>query len=155
MVALGGAGPLHACAVADDLGITRILVPQHPGLFCALGLLEADLHTDDILAVLQSTGTIDHAALQRWFEESEERARVSLIEQGVQPQTVAFRRQYDARYRGQSFELTIDHGDWWYNLRPSNTEPLLRLNVEAKTPELCAAHVADVQELIATYADAT
>src|ERR1019366_4086898 len=31
--------------------------------------------------------------------------------------------------------LTVDHGDWWYNLRPSNTEPLLRLNVEAKTPE--------------------
>ena len=41
--------------------------------------------------------------------------------------------------------LTVDHGDWWYNLRPSNTEPLLRLNVEAKTPQLCAEHVADVQ----------
>jgi phosphomannomutase len=47
--------------------------------------------------------------------------------------------------------LTVDHGEWWYNLRPSNTEPLLRLNVEAKTPPLCAAHVADVQELIAIY----
>ena len=50
--------------------------------------------------------------------------------------------------------LTVDHGEWWYNLRPSNTEPLLRLNVEAKTPELCAAHVAEVQELIATYGKA-
>jgi phosphomannomutase len=50
--------------------------------------------------------------------------------------------------------LTVDHGDWWYNLRPSNTEPLLRLNVEAKTPERCAAHVADVEQLIATYAGA-
>ncbi|MGC9992073.1 MAG: hydantoinase/oxoprolinase family protein [Candidatus Cybelea sp.] len=110
MVAFGGAGPLHACAVADELGITRIVVPQHPGLFCAHGLLEADLHTGDILAVLQSTGKMDHAALQRWFEECEERAVVSLIEQGVQPQTIAFRRQYDARYRGQSFELTVDHG---------------------------------------------
>jgi phosphomannomutase len=48
--------------------------------------------------------------------------------------------------------LTVDHGDWWYNVRPSNTEPLLRLNVEAKTPELCAAHVADVRDLIAVYA---
>lgn len=47
--------------------------------------------------------------------------------------------------------LTVDHGEWWYNLRPSNTEPLLRLNVEARTPPLCAAHVADVQELIAIY----
>jgi phosphomannomutase len=50
--------------------------------------------------------------------------------------------------------LTVDHGEWWYNLRPSNTEPLLRLNVEARTPELCAAHVAEVQQLIATYGEA-
>jgi phosphomannomutase len=45
--------------------------------------------------------------------------------------------------------LTVEHGDWWYNVRPSNTEPLLRLNVEAKTAERCAAHVAEVQQLIA------
>ena len=51
--------------------------------------------------------------------------------------------------------LTVDHGDWWYNLRPSNTEPLLRLNVEAKTPGECEEHVADVQQLIATYSNAT
>ncbi len=50
--------------------------------------------------------------------------------------------------------LTVDHGEWWYNLRPSNTEPLLRLNVEARTPPLCAAGVAEVQELIATYGTA-
>ena len=50
--------------------------------------------------------------------------------------------------------LTVEHGDWWYNVRPSNTEPLLRLNVEAKTAERCAAHVAEVQQLIAVAADA-
>ena len=48
--------------------------------------------------------------------------------------------------------LTIDHGDWWYNVRPSNTEPLLRLNVEARTEEACAAHVAEVRALIAANA---
>ncbi|HUC04086.1 MAG TPA: phosphomannomutase/phosphoglucomutase [Acidimicrobiales bacterium] len=48
--------------------------------------------------------------------------------------------------------LTVEHADWWYNVRPSNTEPLLRLNVEAKTPEACAQHVADVQSLIGAYA---
>ncbi len=48
--------------------------------------------------------------------------------------------------------LTVEHAEWWYNVRPSNTEPLLRLNVEAKTPELCAAHVAEVRELIAANA---
>ncbi len=45
--------------------------------------------------------------------------------------------------------LTVDRGDWWYNLRPSNTEPLLRLNVEARDSEACAAHVAEVQADIA------
>ncbi|HWE69154.1 MAG TPA: phosphomannomutase/phosphoglucomutase, partial [Acidimicrobiales bacterium] len=44
--------------------------------------------------------------------------------------------------------LTVDRGDWWYNLRPSNTEPLLRLNVEAPDDESCARHVAEVQDAI-------
>ena len=51
--------------------------------------------------------------------------------------------------------LTVEHGDWWYNVRPSNTEPLLRLNVEAKTPERCAEHVAEVQALITRFAATT
>ena len=41
--------------------------------------------------------------------------------------------------------LTVDRGDWWYNLRPSNTEPLLRLNVEAPDDAACARHVAEVE----------
>jgi len=44
--------------------------------------------------------------------------------------------------------LTVDNGDWWFNLRPSNTEPLLRLNLEAATREACDAHVAEVRALI-------
>ena len=39
----------------------------------------------------------------------------------------------------------MDRGDWWYNLRPSNTEPLLRLNVEAPDDDACAGHVAEVE----------
>jgi phosphomannomutase len=44
--------------------------------------------------------------------------------------------------------LTVDRGDWWYNLRPSNTEPLLRLNVEARDEEACARHVVEVLDLV-------
>ncbi len=40
--------------------------------------------------------------------------------------------------------LTVDLGDWWFNLRPSNTEPLLRLNLEAKTPDECRQHTDEV-----------
>jgi len=46
--------------------------------------------------------------------------------------------------------LTVDLGDWWFNLRPSNTEPLLRLNLEAADRPSCDAHVAELLELIAT-----
>jgi phosphomannomutase len=57
-----------------------------------------------------------------------------------------------AAYAGASQDrldgLTVDLGDWWFNLRPSNTEPLLRLNVEARTREECDAHTAEVLALI-------
>ncbi|MCP3855299.1 MAG: phosphomannomutase/phosphoglucomutase [Actinomycetia bacterium] len=46
--------------------------------------------------------------------------------------------------------LTVDAGDWWFNLRPSNTEPLLRLNLEAATEEDCARRVAEVQAVMAS-----
>jgi phosphomannomutase len=44
--------------------------------------------------------------------------------------------------------LTVDLGDWWFNLRPSNTEPLLRLNLEAADPEACTRRVAEVQAIM-------
>ena len=46
--------------------------------------------------------------------------------------------------------VTVDRGDWWYNLRPSNTEPLLRLNVEARDEQSCDRHVHEVLELVRT-----
>ncbi len=51
--------------------------------------------------------------------------------------------------------LTVEHDDWWYNVRPSNTEPLLRLNVEARTDEECGTHVKEMQVLIGEFAART
>lgn len=108
LVAFGGGGPLHACAVAEALEIDRIVIPHHPGLFSAFGLLDAELTISEVLPILSDADSLDTADLQRAFQQSEDRARSSLIEQGVHPQTLAFHRQCDARYRGQSFELTVD-----------------------------------------------
>ncbi len=47
----------------------------------------------------------------------------------------------------------MDHGDWWFNLRPSNTEPLLRLNLEAPDEESCARHTDEVLTLVGGEAD--
>lgn len=111
LVAFGGGGPLHACALADELGIAHILVPAHPGLFSAYGLLNAELHANYVAPVMRALDEVDGKTLARTFEQFETRGRNALIEQGARPEAIAFRRGYDARYRGQSFELPIEHDD--------------------------------------------
>jgi N-methylhydantoinase A len=107
LVAFGGGGPLHACALADELEIARVVIPSHPGLFSACGLLDAPLRFNDVRSVLSSAETVDVAAIERAFVASESRARQVLVEQGAASATIAFAREYDARYGGQSFDLTI------------------------------------------------
>jgi len=56
--------------------------------------------------------------------------------------------KYSAHPQDHLDGLTVDCGDWWFNVRPSNTEPLLRLNVEAATREQCDTNVAELLQLI-------
>jgi N-methylhydantoinase A len=107
LIAFGGGGPLHACAVARDLDIARVIVPAHPGCFAAQGLLKAPLHADVARSVLFSVEAADDAALARWFADREAAARDDLAERGALADSVVCVREYDARYRGQGFELTI------------------------------------------------
>jgi N-methylhydantoinase A len=93
LVSFGGAGPLHACSLAEELGVNRVLVPQASGVLSALGLAVADLRRDYVAPAAAS------------FEELEERAAHDLP--GAEP-----RRLVDARYRGQSHELTVDADGW-------------------------------------------
>jgi N-methylhydantoinase A len=89
LVAFGGAGPLHACALAEELEIERVLVPFASGVLSALGLAVADLRRDYV------GGTFDEMA-----------ARAALDLPGAR-----IERFVDARYSGQSHELTIADGD--------------------------------------------
>ncbi len=57
-------------------------------------------------------------------------------------------RYYEGARQDRLDGLTVDLGDWWFNLRPSNTEPLLRLNLEAADQAACDAHTAEVLSLI-------
>jgi N-methylhydantoinase A len=97
LVAFGGAGPLHACSLAEELGIRRVLVPQASGVLSALGLAVADLRRDYVAPAVQ--GPL--AALA----ELEEQARRDLPGAGLT-------RLVDARYRGQSYELTVEADGW-------------------------------------------
>jgi N-methylhydantoinase A len=107
LVAFGGAGPLHACEVAEGLQIPRVLVPRYPGVLCALGLLMADVALERSRAVLQVISPQLTRALRAQLDEMLALARADLCEEGIEEEAMAFLPLVDARYRGQSYELTI------------------------------------------------
>ena len=104
LAAFGGAGPLHAAALADELGIAEVICPPIPGAFSALGLIGTDLRRDYV-QTLHSTA--DAAALQAAFEALEQRGAAMLDRAGVAPEQRRFERSVDARYSRQSFELVV------------------------------------------------
>jgi N-methylhydantoinase A len=110
LVAYGGGGPLHACSLALELGIGHVLVPDHPGIFSAQGLLVADVAAHYVKPLLCDAGSASLDQLEATFAALESSGRSELLEQGVDAATMSFRRTYDARYAGQSFELMILHG---------------------------------------------
>ena len=102
LVAFGGAGPLHACDLADELGMPAVIVPPRAGVLSAVGILGGPRQTD----VVQSwPATADHEGLAEAAAALAARARADLRH----ADRVAVR--YDCRYRGQSHELTVDNPD--------------------------------------------
>lgn len=102
LLAFGGAGPLHAAAIADELGMRRILVPRASGVLSALGLAAADRRAGRQRSVLLAGSALTDSALVAAREAllSEGRAILAAVGAGAE---VA----YDVRYRGQSHELTV------------------------------------------------
>ncbi len=107
LVAFGGAGPLHACALASELTIPRVIIPPHPGLFSAWGLLVSDQTHTQLRSLLCAARHCQPAQLERIFEELEERGRHTLTQEGTSPGQISFRRTLDLRYAGQSFDLMV------------------------------------------------
>uniref|UniRef100_A0A831X251 Hydantoinase/oxoprolinase family protein n=1 Tax=Thermorudis peleae TaxID=1382356 RepID=A0A831X251_9BACT len=106
LVAFGGAGPLHACELAERLRIPRVLVPTTPGVLSALGMLATDIVKDYARTVmLRPGGPLDQ--IEPAFGELEERARVELGAEGIAPDAMRLDRFLDLRYVGQSYELTV------------------------------------------------
>jgi N-methylhydantoinase A len=114
LVPFGGAGPLHAAAIADELGMSRVVVPQASGVLSALGLLVSERRRDLAESVLLTGDALTRAAIAEAVERLAERGREDLgvIDtiggQGSDPFEV--RASYDLRYQGQAFELTVHGG---------------------------------------------
>ena len=98
MICFGGAGPLHACQLAENLGIGRVVVPAHAGVLSALGMLVADCVRDHSRSVLNQ----DPAAA---FADLEATALKEMRDQGYADITIV--RSLDMRYAGQSYELNV------------------------------------------------
>src|ERR1700730_14394056 len=105
LLPFGGAGAVHAAAVAEELGMRRILVPPRPGAFSSLGLLCTDVVHDYIRSELRTLAdvTADHA--EDIFRQLEGTARAELAAEGMNAADARFARELDLRYTGQGYEL--------------------------------------------------
>jgi N-methylhydantoinase A len=101
LVAFGGAGPMHACALAEELGMRTVLVPKASGVLSALGLAISDIRRDYVTPSLRELRDVRLGDLDAAFQGLQGEASGDLDA----PQ---FQRRVDMRYRGQSFELTVD-----------------------------------------------
>jgi len=107
LMCFGGAGPVHGCSLAEELGITRIVVPTSPGLFSAYGLLAADLKVNPAKAVMSPIDRLDVAEVEAIFESLRLEGADLLKEQRVPEGHISFVHEMDLRYIGQSYELPI------------------------------------------------
>ncbi|HCW78683.1 MAG TPA: 5-oxoprolinase, partial [Gemmatimonadetes bacterium] len=113
VVAFGGAGGLHVAELTRRLGSRRALVPPDPGLLSAYGMLASPVTQEASRTVLLNTETPDlEIRLFAALSDLEESARKSMAEEGVEPSSISVERWVDARYQGQSFELSVPVEGW-------------------------------------------
>jgi N-methylhydantoinase A len=105
LLPFGGAGAVHAAAVAEELGMRRILVPPRPGAFSALGLLCTDVVHDYIRSELKPLADVPPGHAEDVFRQLEAKAREELKAEGMDPAAAGFARELDLRYTGQGYEL--------------------------------------------------
>jgi N-methylhydantoinase B/oxoprolinase/acetone carboxylase alpha subunit len=111
LIAFGGAGPLHAAELGRAMGLQRVLVPNSPGLFSALGLLMADVqhkHSRTVLKTIRhiSDGDVEHC--NEVLEALEQQARQELLAEGHPGAAIEIERSATMQYLGQSYELVVD-----------------------------------------------
>jgi N-methylhydantoinase A len=107
LLPFGGAGGVHAAAVAEELGMRRILVPPRPGAFSALGLLCTDVIHDYVRSELRPLIQVDPAHADAIFRELKARASAELAAEGLADANATFQREFDLRYVGQGYELRV------------------------------------------------
>ncbi|MBM4262437.1 MAG: hydantoinase/oxoprolinase family protein [Deltaproteobacteria bacterium] len=107
MVAFGGAGPVHAALLAQELKIPRVLVPASPGVHSAMGLLVSDLKRDYVQTHFALLENVDVTEVARRFESMEATAQQEFESQGIAREQIVHERAIDLRYSIQKYELPV------------------------------------------------
>jgi N-methylhydantoinase A len=111
LVAFGGAGPMHAAFLAEELEIDVVIVPRFPGAFSAWGMLETDLRRDFRRSFYAKATAADLTALASVFRTLEAEGRAALGDDGVPPEAMTVEHSLDMRYEAQEYTLTVTAGD--------------------------------------------
>lgn len=107
LFAFGGAGPLHAAALARELGLPRVLVPARPGITNALGCVVADLRHDFVNTVNQPVGQLDEALIRRTLERHREEGERLIAKESVKPRALGVAHSADMQFVGQTHLVNV------------------------------------------------
>jgi N-methylhydantoinase A len=107
LVAFGGAGPMHAAEIADELHIPSVLVPAFAGNFSALGLLTSDIRHDLVETLLEHNKPEAMPRIAAAIGRMRNEARARLVDEGFSDDVIQYSASADMRYRGQAFEVSI------------------------------------------------
>jgi N-methylhydantoinase A len=107
LVAFGGAGPLHALAIAEELDITRVIVPADPGVLSAYGMLQSDTRHDVVQSFYVRVDTLVPSDLEAAFADLSERGREELRGDEVEDDAIVLELAADLRYTGQEYTVTL------------------------------------------------
>jgi N-methylhydantoinase A len=107
LVAFGGAGPMHAAFIAEELGISEVIVPNSPGAFSAWGMLETDIRHDGSQTYIVPLTKADWPDVKKHFSQLQDGLTRLLQAERVPPENMRFRRSMDMRYVGQEYFINV------------------------------------------------
>ncbi len=108
MIVYGGAGPLHASAIAREIGVRKVLIPYAPGYFSAYGMLFGDLRYDYVRSCFRKLANVPFADLESIYAEMEAEGRAQVASSRVNPTDIVITRAADMRYVGQEHAVTVE-----------------------------------------------
>ncbi len=131
LVAFGGAGPLHACELAKEIGMRKVVIPLYPGALSAFGLVTSDIRHDYVQTIAKPAASVEPGDLTRAYAAMEEKARAQLREEKIPESEIEIQWTADLRYAGQAYEL---------NVPVSRSSKLTRKDIDATVAHFHALH---------------